>query len=313
MVPPPRSSGLMSRSLIHTAAKLHYVEDLPQIEVARRMQVSTATVSRLLARARAEGIVRIEVVDIDESNAHDDTLATALGLQAARTVDTDRPPALSDAVSALLLDAALPQKAVIALGWGRMMQSVLAGGLPRIPGSIVVPTTGGMSETAAHFQINEFARIAAEQLDGTAHLLFAPARPDAELHAQLVNDSAIARIMEFWNCIDVAIMGIGNAPNLAVQNTLGFTKQETGRVIGDIVRHYFDEDGTPVPWPGQTHQMGISRPQLSRIPLSIGVCTGIEKVAPIISAARTGMINSLVTDARTASAVLDTLSRGNSA
>ena len=58
--------------MLHTVAKLHYEADLSQVEIARRLNISTATVSRLLRRARQDGIVRIEVrafetpVDLDE-------------------------------------------------------------------------------------------------------------------------------------------------------------------------------------------------------------------------------------------------------
>ena len=55
---------LASRTLLHTVAKMHYVSDMPQVEIARRLDLSTATVSRLIKRAREEGIVRIEVREL---------------------------------------------------------------------------------------------------------------------------------------------------------------------------------------------------------------------------------------------------------
>ncbi|TIU23952.1 MAG: MarR family transcriptional regulator, partial [Mesorhizobium sp.] len=50
--------------MLHTVAKLHYEAEMSQVDIARRLGVSTATISRLLQRARAEGIVRIEVLDL---------------------------------------------------------------------------------------------------------------------------------------------------------------------------------------------------------------------------------------------------------
>ena len=50
--------------MLHTVAKLHYVSELSQVQIAKQLGLSTATISRLLQRARAEGIVRIEVREL---------------------------------------------------------------------------------------------------------------------------------------------------------------------------------------------------------------------------------------------------------
>lgn len=52
-----------SRNLAYRAAYLYYVEGLPQKEVAARLALSTPTVSRLLRRAREEGLVQIFLRD----------------------------------------------------------------------------------------------------------------------------------------------------------------------------------------------------------------------------------------------------------
>ena len=42
-------------------ARLYYEQDMRQSEIAKRLNLSQATISRLLKRAQAEGIVRISV------------------------------------------------------------------------------------------------------------------------------------------------------------------------------------------------------------------------------------------------------------
>ncbi|MGB7158227.1 MAG: hypothetical protein WBD40_09195, partial [Tepidisphaeraceae bacterium] len=71
----------------HLAARLYYVDGLAQGEVARRVNVSQAKVSRLLARARQTGIVRISVADYDPRCADlESQLKRRLGLAAAVVV-----------------------------------------------------------------------------------------------------------------------------------------------------------------------------------------------------------------------------------
>ena len=75
-------AGHFPASLLYTAARLYYTEEATQAEVAAQLGTSRATVSRLLAEAKRQGIVRIEVVPPDEV-AHSelaDRLARALSI-----------------------------------------------------------------------------------------------------------------------------------------------------------------------------------------------------------------------------------------
>ncbi|KPP86332.1 MAG: Transcriptional regulator, contains sigma factor-related N-terminal domain [Rhodobacteraceae bacterium HLUCCA08] len=301
----PKPGKLINRRLMHAAARMHYLDGLSQIEVARRMEVSTATVSRLLALARNEGIVRIEVVDIEDIDDLGHRLAQALGLGSARVVENNQAAALGAQVGFLLQDAALASGSVVAVGWGRTIQSVVSAGLQKCPGVVVIPAMGGMSETEGHFQINEFVRRAAAQLGGEPRLLFAPAMVSPELSAVLELDPDIAGLIGLWDRVDVAILGIGRfEPGLTAVDP-EFSDSDADRVVGDVVRHYFDASGAEVPWPKEENLLCIHRDQLRRVPLSIGIAIGREKAPAILGAVRSGMVNALVTDVQAAVRVLE--------
>ncbi len=51
-----------NQELLHKVAKLYYIEDLKQESIARRLKISRYKVSRVLKKAKDEGMVRIEVV-----------------------------------------------------------------------------------------------------------------------------------------------------------------------------------------------------------------------------------------------------------
>ncbi|MDD7972019.1 sugar-binding transcriptional regulator [Roseinatronobacter alkalisoli] len=298
---------LLNRRMMHTAAKLHYLQGLSQVEVSRRMDISTATTSRLLGLAREEGIVRIRVLDLDEFDGLSDKLAEALRLKSVRVTESGKAAALSTQVGTLLDEAKLAPGSVVAIGWGRTIQSIISAGLPKLPEVEVVPMTGGMHEAASHFQINEFVRMAAEQTGGAARFLYAPFMVSPELHSVLIRDPRTAQVIELWARVEAAIVGIGAYVRDGIQTEVGFSEDEVERVVGDVIRHYFDSQGREIRWPGQENQMSIARAQLERIPLSIGVAMGREKAMSIIGAARSGMINSLVTDTATASEILGLL------
>ena len=193
-------------------AKLHYESDMPQVEIAKKLGVSTATVSRLLTRARALGIVRIEVMDLaipDEITAR---LIEVLGLKRAAVVDTPSTGVLSSLATPLgnlLKEENLSKGAVVGIGWGRAVREVIQAGLPRIPDVRAVALNGGLQQSAPHFQINEFVRQAAEQFGGTAHFLHAPYVSSVELRDAFLTDPVVKQTTGLWDQLDCAIVGIG--------------------------------------------------------------------------------------------------------
>ncbi len=293
-------------------AKLHYEGDVPQVQIARQIGVSTATVSRLLQRARAEGMVRIEVRDLVVPAALAAALERRLGLRRAAVTEAAASRALAGPLATLLKTANMAPGAVLALGWGRTIRSVLQAGLPPLPGVQVVPATGGMAQHQAHFQINEFARIAAEQVGGTACFLHAPVLPGAGTRASFLADPAIARTVALWDRIDVAVVGVGLPHAQAAPEASVATPDEQRLVAaaGDVVRHYFDSHGELIAWEGADRLIAVSPAQLRRARLVIGVAAGTDKAQSILSAARAGLISALVTDAATAEAILALLPDG---
>ena len=49
--------------LQHRIAKLYYIEDLKQESIARRLNISRYKVSRVLKKAKDNGMVRIQVIE----------------------------------------------------------------------------------------------------------------------------------------------------------------------------------------------------------------------------------------------------------
>jgi DNA-binding transcriptional regulator LsrR (DeoR family) len=300
--------------MVHMVAKLHYESELSQVDIARRLGVSTATISRLLQRARTEGIVRIEVLDVVTPEDITSQLVGALGLKKAAVIEapvSGALPALAAPLGGLLRELDLTAGSVIGIGWGRAIREVIRTGLPRLPGVLTVPATGGMQQQAPHFQINEFVRLAAEQLGGTPHFIHAPYLPSAELRQAFLGDSAISDSVSLWDRVDVAIVGVGlphaiNAPEASAATP---SEQALVHAAGDVIRHYFDAAGNLISWEGEGRMIAMSPAQLRAVPLVIGIAASPEKAPAIIGAVRAKLINALVTDIKTAQAILESLAK----
>jgi DNA-binding transcriptional regulator LsrR (DeoR family) len=305
-----------SRAMLHTVARLHYESDLSQVQIAKQLGLSTATISRLLQRARAEGIVRIEVRNIFAPDVLGAQLAQRLRLEQVVVVDAPPSgvlPALSVPLSRMLLAADLRKGSVLMIGWGRTVSAVIEAGLPQLPGVEVVPSTGGMQQHAQHFQSNEFSRRAAEVTGGVPHFIHAPYLPAAEALDFFLAESSVRESVALWDRLDAAVVGIG-VPYGLDRPGKGAPQRpdpDLADAAGDVVRHYFDRDGQVIQWQGEGRMIAVSCAQLRATPLVIGVAVGEQKVSSIIGAARAKLVKALITDTRTAEAVLDELTRSD--
>lgn len=298
-----------SLAMLHMVAKLHYESDMSQVDIAKKIGISTATISRMIQRARSLGIVRIEVLDLAPIDEVAEKLVAALGLKRAAVIEP--PPtgvlgALATPLGQMMREAELGAGSVVGIGWGRAIREVIASGLPRIPGVEAVPLNGGMQLAAPHFQINEFVRQAAEQMGGNANFVHAPYVSSAELRTALLMDAELKQVLDLWDRLDCAIVGIGlpHAINPPEASAASESEQAMGGAVGDVIRHYFDAEGMVLDWEHERQMIAASADQLRRCHLSIAVVADVEKAPGIVGAARSGMINALVTDTSTAQAIL---------
>jgi DNA-binding transcriptional regulator LsrR (DeoR family) len=291
-----------SRALLHTVAKLHYEQDVSQRDIAQQLNLSTATVSRLIKRARDEGIVRIEVTELIEPDALAERLRDALGLDRVAIAQSAPEPgtmaALADPVARLLRETDLGPGSVLGVGWGRTVWEVIKVGLPHLPGTTVVPLSGGIPEAAQQFQTGEIARLAASQIGGNPKFVHAPYLLAEATKRALVADPALRDSFDLWNRVDVALLGIGNAAITPPDPALD-------HAAGDVLLRYFDVNGQIVHWDNETSLLAISTEQLLRTPVKIGLAASPSKAVSIVGAARSRIINALATDTRTAMKILE--------
>jgi deoxyribonucleoside regulator len=312
-VPAGGRPGTLSadHALLVRAARLYYELGETQEQVAERLGVTRAHVSKLLKRARATGVVEIRIVDeVDQGAAVGEALRERFGLHAVHLAPsgdgtTDVTRRRVGRLAARVLASAVRAGMVVGIGDGSAI-SATADGLEPSGSPVdatIVPLCGGYWHSAAGRE--PFRRIA-DALGAGIHGLLAPGLlDDAQTRDALRAHAGVRAVAELWDSLDVALFGIGGpAWSEATIGPSAFRELEAGGAVGEVLIAPYDGDGRFVGDELRTRTIAFDARQLSRVPVTIGVAEGQAKVGPILGALRAGVAKVLVTDVRTAEAVV---------
>ena len=293
------------------ASRLYYELGETQSAIAAQLGITRPQVSRLLKRARAEGIVEIRIVDRTavESPAAE-TLRGVFGLDAVHLAPTIAGPEdltrrMVGRLAAEILRGVVRDGSTVGIGDGASV-SATAAALEETATPVaitVVPLCGGYWSTGPE---REPYRRVAEALDGQARGLMAPGLvDDAATQRSLVAHAGVRSIIDLWGRLDVAFYGIGGpAWNTAQLGPDVDRALETADAVGEILIAPFDVEGRFVCPALRERVIAFDARGLGRVPVSIGVAAGESKVRPILGALRSGVVRTLVTDIATAEAVV---------
>ena len=308
------------QQLMLQAARLYYEDNRTQEQIARALNTSRPTVSRLLQQARGEGIVQIKIVDPRSTHhALAEHLCQKFQLTEAIVIATD-----NDAhdvtrrrigqATARYLERVLHSGDTVGVGWGRTLYEVVNALAPQRAARInVVPLIGGLGQIAPVFQVHDLARALADKFGGAWQNFYVPALVESDtVAASLLRSTDVKTVAAQWNTLDVALVGIGNVAFEAEMQMLfvNYLNDETqtrlrdARAVGDICVRFFDAHGKPCP---DTVRgiVCVELKQLKRARRVIGVAGGANKAEAILGALRGRFVNTLITDQFAAQRVLE--------
>ena len=79
--------------------------------------------------------------------------------------------------------------------------------------------------------------------------------------------------------------------------------------MGDVCGSYFTSDGSLCPLELNDRMIVLDADGIREAPIRVGISCGAEKILPNIGAARSGLINVLITDEDAAKGMLQVLNR----
>jgi DNA-binding transcriptional regulator LsrR (DeoR family) len=308
--------------LLARVAQLYYEKGVNQSAIARQLDLSQATVSRLLKRAQTEGVVRITVsmppgiyTDLEDALLETYRLKEAIVADCQTPDDEESIQRALGAAAAFYLENTLKKNDVIGISsWSATLLAMVDAMHPlaRPLDARVVQILGGVGNPDAEVHAARLTDRLSKLVHGSATLLPAPGIVGSEdTRRILLEDPFVSDVVALFDRVTVALVGIGSIQpsNLLERSGNVFSQEELNAVhdlgaVGDICVRFFDSSGTPVISPLDKRVLGMSLHQLKQVERAVGVAGGARKHAAIQGALRGGWINVLITDRFTAKALV---------
>lgn len=303
--------------IIARVARMYYEWDMRQSEIAKQLDLSQATVSRLISRSKEEGIIRISVnLPSGVYTEMEETLVKKFGLRDAIVVDSlDENEKLIQrdlgAAAAYYLESAIRPNEIIGISsWSATLLALVDAlhPLPKKPGVKVVQILGGVGNPAVEAHATRLTSRMAQLVNGEAiYLPVAGVLATEAARDVLMADEVTQQAVRLFDQVTTALVGIGAidpSPLLAqsgnIFSNLELDQLRHEKAVGDILLRFFDINGDPVDTGLEKRVISMSLDQLSKVNRAIGVSGGLRKYAGILGALRGHWINILVTDHFTA-------------
>lgn len=311
-------ADISPRDLAARAAWMSFVGGQTQDQIAQALGISRQRAQRLVARASAEGLIRVrinhpiaECLELESQlkerfDLHSAWVSPSLGGTGGAA--TKGLASFAAPVLERLLRSDKPQ--TVAVGTGRTLRMVVEQ-MQSVDGSHhrLVALNGNLAPDGSATAFEVIVRLA-EKFSAPQYPLAIPAvaRSEAE-YEQYTGLPHVAATRSLAELADMAIVGIGQMTDDAPMFVDGFISADeladlqAAGAAGEIVGYVFDRRGRYLDHRVNALNMGVRVPVQGNPVCCIGA--GSAKVAALHAALSGGLIDHLVTDEETAKSLIN--------
>ena len=306
--------------LLYRIAQAYYVDESTQREIAERFRLSRPKVSRLLQQARDEGVIDIILVpppgDLADLEHGLESLYDLEEVALAPRADPDDLVSVSRRLAtpgAECLVRSLGDSMTLAMSWGTTLSAVIDALPTRSwPNTQAVQMLGGLGDPASESHGVDLTYRMAEKLGAKPRPVLSPGVvASRSIRDALLADKQVKSTLSLAASADVAVVGIGvPVPGSVVLRSGILTEADVEQLkatgaVGDIALRFIDANGESVNHEIKDRTIALELDAIKAIPRVIGVAGGADKLEVIRAALRGRLVDVLVTDQDTASALLE--------
>ncbi len=311
---------MTSRVELGQVARLYYEDELTQGEIADLLGLQRVKVTRMLAEARRTGVVTITINTEQDHTfiTEERRLAERFGLvrcwlSATSDTSTRTSSAMARTGGRALTDL-LSTATTVVVGLSRAVVAA-AREMPVLTTArnpAVIPLGGSWGRSCDGMSPHELATVVAHKAGGTSRSYPAPMLAGSLASARaFLSDPSVSEALDITRRADTLVVGVGETPGGPNSLLASLISDDdvsdllAKGAVGDVCARYFDAAGTPIPSEVDARVVGIDLDELTTIPRRIGIAYGPRKLRSLRAALEGGILNGLVTDVRTARALLD--------
>lgn len=313
-----RRGNEVDRSLAVRAAWLHYVGGLTQSAVAKKLGVPSVKAHRLIAKAVAEGMVKISIEgDIVECIELENELSERFNLsicEVAPDLGEDGLPLRTLGMAGgSFIRRQLEREThdLVGIGHGRTLAAAVRF-MPYVDAKNTrfVSLLGGLTRNYSANPHDVMHQIA-EKTRAQAHVMpvpfFANTSEDREV---LISQKGVREVFEMAEAATLKIVGIGTVEDDTQLVQSGMIEPEEIRQvvseggIGELLGHFFDKDGNHLETTLTSRTLATKLSDIDDTQI-VALAGGPEKIAPLRAVLQSGRLSGLLTDERTARILLN--------
>lgn len=294
----------------------YYVLGMTQQEIAARLGLNRVRVNRLLAEARRRGIVRITITSkLAENVELEERLKERFALESAEVILslTDDETELAEVLGAAAsqpLARLFGDGMTIGIGWGVTLKA-FAEAMPETPlrDAAVVSMLGTLTRRSS-IDTFEATTTLSGRLHAECFYLPGPIVCDSEDSRDiLVRQPMLQDVLNRGRRADIAVISVGGLDSGTIRRMRFVDESEFRDVlaagaIGNFLGYYIDDDAAIIDHPVNRRVIGQKPQDLANIPRRFMISGGRTKVRALGAILRRGLLTGIVTDQKTARALL---------
>jgi len=311
----PRRDGWPEQTAVRIAW-CYYGLGMTQQEIAARLGINRIRVNRLLAEARRRGIVRISIASkLAENVDLEERLKKRFGLAEAEVVLslTDGETELAEVLGAAAcepLTRHFRDGVTVGVGWGVTLKA-FAEAMPetQLQDAAVVSMLGSLTRRSS-MDAFEAATTLSARLHAECFHLPGPILCDSEASRDtLMRQPMLQDVLNQALQADIAVISVGGLDSGTIRRMRFVDEAEFQDVlaagaIGNFLGHYIDDEASIIDHPVNQRVIGVKPQDLTQIPHRIMISGGPNKVRALAAILRRQLLTGIVTDQKTAHALL---------
>lgn len=303
------------------AASYYFEQNMSLKEVARLLNVSESTVSRLIRRARRERMVEFVIRDpFKQCLELEPRLQDTFGLkEVIVTPPADRQDPEEDKKQVALEGARYLQRIITAndvlgIAWGGTMYYLVHYLNPcQRTDTIFVTLHGSLSCCDYELDVHNLVSRMSMALGGNYYSLSAAGRfEDVDSLQTIQQEPNVKRVFSLFDQLTISVSGMGSfypeldspLSRLQYLQPAELADLQAKGVYGDMMLRFFDRDGQECDSDVRQRTLAIDIKTYKQIPCKIAVVSGVQKAQSLAAALRGGLIDVLIVDYNLARAIL---------